>query len=209
MSASNREHLPVVLLLSLQKESWFDEMHLNLLSKLREHARVMEALSESVAISYLQDGKIVSVVVTDAALVNGKFRTVSRKLVEYAKGGGTVVFGGVVSSFARPDNMRSYFSDEWGLSWEMGSYHREVFSVNQWVLSIEGRERFSGLPSSYSMKAVHIKGADQKDSIYVGYDCTTESPIVFAKFGNGYVGWIGDVNAEDETSQVVKVMCGI
>lgn len=128
--------------------------------------------------------------------------------MEYAKGGGTVVFGGVVSSFARPDDMRSYFSHEWSLSWEMGSYHREVFSVNQWILSVEGRERFSGLPSSYSMKDVQIKGADQKDSIYVGHGGATESPIVFSKSGNGYVGWIGDVNTEDETIQVVKVMCG-
>jgi hypothetical protein len=209
MSASNRERLPVVLLLSLQKPSWFDEVHMNLLSKLREHARVMEALSESVAISYLQDGEILSVVVTDAALVDGKFERVSRQLVEYAKGGGTVVFGGIVSSFARPNDMRSYFSDQWGLSWEMGSCHREVFSVNQWVLSVEGRERFSGLPSSYSMKAVQIKGADQEDRVYVEHGGATESPIVFAKSGNGYVGWVGDINSEDETAQVVKVMCGI
>lgn len=208
MSAPNREDLPVVLLLSLQKESWFDEMLRDFLSTLREHARLMEGLSESVAISYLEDGAVTAVVVTDAALVNGGFKVVSQKLVEYAKGGGTVVFGGLVSNFARPLDMRSYFSDEWGLPWEMGSYHREDFSVNQCALSVEGRERFSGLPSSYSMKAVQIKGAAQKDRVYVGDD-RTESPIVFVKYGKGNVGWIGDVNAEDKTTSVVKVMCGI
>jgi hypothetical protein len=204
----NGGDLPVVLLLSLEKESWFEEMLSDLLSTLHKHARVIEAQSESVAVSHLEGGGVTAVVVTDAALVNGGFKGASKKLVKYAKGGGTVGFGGVVSCFARPLDMHSYFSDEWGIPWETGSYHRAVFSTNESALSVEGRECFSALPTSYSMKALQIQGVDQKDMVYVEDDCPTESPIVFAKYGKGNVGWIGDVNAENETTLVVKVLCG-
>ena len=130
MLAFNRDRLPVVLLLSLQKQSWCHGVYMGLLSGIREHARVMEATSESAAIPHLEDSAAHSVIVTDAAMVNGEFKNVSRKLVRYGKGGGIVVFAGLTSGLARPNNLKKYFCNEWGLAWEMGSYRREVFSVN-------------------------------------------------------------------------------
>ena len=37
----------------------------------------------------------------------------------------------------------------------------------------------------------------------------TEAGIVGAKIGAGYLAFVGDVNVEDETSQIIMVLCGL
>jgi len=36
-----------------------------------------------------------------------------------------------------------------------------------------------------------------------------QTPVAFTKIGDGSLGYIGDVNAEEESDNVVLAMCGI
>jgi len=38
---------------------------------------------------------------------------------------------------------------------------------------------------------------------------TSECPVAFAKVGDGWLGYIGDVNAEEESDNVVLGMLGL
>ena len=72
------------------------------------------------------------------------------------------------------------------------------------------------------MKAVHIQGAKLDDAVYITTpDSVVEStvfaptsahkweaPVVFTRFGHGYVGYVGDVNTEGGLTAVILAMCG-
>lgn len=72
------------------------------------------------------------------------------------------------------------------------------------------------------MKALHLNGVAQSDMLYIATDVsrleshvfaprpitnTKETPVAFTKFGQGHIGYIGDVNSEDETHHVILAMC--
>jgi len=72
------------------------------------------------------------------------------------------------------------------------------------------------------MKAVHIKESDLESAVYVTTPCSriesrvfvpesagkAQAPVVFTPYEDGYVGYIGDVNAELGSLGVVLAMCG-
>ncbi|KAI9032945.1 hypothetical protein DFJ74DRAFT_597421, partial [Hyaloraphidium curvatum] len=84
-------------------------------------------------------------------------------------------------------------------------------------------DRMPGLPERYSMKALHVDGAEADQRVYVPAEgAVTESrvfpvmpvtdkgeaPIAFAKVGEGYLGYVGDVNNETGTQRVILAMIG-
>jgi hypothetical protein len=123
-------------------------------------------------------------------------------------------------AFVRPLDIKPFFAKA-GLPWEAASYHRTTLSLNQAV--VKGRAA-SELPEQYSQKALAVKNVAPGD---VWYHTTTdlvmesrvfsptsvhslnESPAVLAKVGSGKLGYVGDVNAEEESNLVILAMCGI
>ena len=110
----------------------------------------------------------------------------------------------------------------WSLPWKTGAYNRTTFQLNP--SRPERLRKFSQLASSYSMKAVYIKGAPVTDHVYIttkesrieshvfaptSAQFTEQAPVIFTTLGKGYVGYIGDVNAEDLSTPVVLGMCNL
>lgn len=74
---------------------------------------------------------------------------------------------------------------------------------------------------SYSQKAVFLKNVNATDSIYApSSESRTQShvfqaetvdqdqaPVAFTKIGSGWLGYIGDVNNEEGSQNVVLAMC--
>ncbi|KAG7453095.1 uncharacterized protein BT62DRAFT_959370 [Guyanagaster necrorhizus] len=196
-----------ILLISLENEPFFEDIHKNLLTALRSKRRVVQALSADEAIQSLASPDLTGVFVTDPGIIRKKHNRVLTKLVNYTKDGGLVVFGGLFSSVIRPPEMDKFWSTAWGISWRMGSYRREMFYR-------QGNDTLKSskcLPASYSMKAVHLKGINSAAAVYKNRDQHGElqAPVVRMKFGMGYLGYLGDVNAEDESTKVVLAMLGL
>lgn len=158
--------------------------------------------------------------VTDAGIIASRNDAVSRKLSAYVRDGGTVVLGGVFSGHVGPDDMKTYISEQWDVPWETGSYYRTTLSLNQQAVN----RPTGGLPSSYSQKAVHLKNVDPDAAWYIATDDSVveslvpipgnrvellHTPVIFAKFGNGWLGYLGDVNGEVGTSAVALGMFGL
>ncbi|KAH6657237.1 hypothetical protein BKA67DRAFT_554651 [Truncatella angustata] len=76
----------------------------------------------------------------------------------------------------------------------------------------------SGLPSSYSQKAVFPTHVDLDTALYVASNRSVveslihlpgsgidllETSVAFTRVRNGWVGYVGDVNGEDGTNAVV------
>ena len=65
------------------------------------------------------------------------------------------------------------------------------------------------------MKAVHVQGAAIEDMVYITTSDSKiqshvfrpdsahnpeQAPVLFTAFGNGYIGYVGDVNQEEGTT---------
>ena len=81
----------------------------------------------------------------------------------------------------------------------------------------------AGLPAEYSQKAVFLKNVAKEAAVYLPsgssrtqslvfppaqVDCE-QTPVVFAHIGEGWLGYVGDVNNEAESQAVVLAMCGL
>ncbi|SJL04759.1 uncharacterized protein ARMOST_08129 [Armillaria ostoyae] len=198
-----------ILLLSLENEDSFDEIHAHFLSALRSKARVERALTQSEALTFLASSDLGGVFVTDPGITHKKHDSVLAKLVKYTKAGGLVVIGGLFSTFVSFVEMDKFWL-KWGQTWKMGSYHRETFYRNANNATVQVNP---SLADDYSMKAVYLKNVRPSAAMYKGseqnHDGDTETPVIHTKLGLGYLGYLGDVNAEQSSTNVLLSMLGL
>ncbi len=225
-AASAGEPLPRrnILILSLEKEPWLDETYTQLHSAFRVNANVTEVQSPGAAFTALAATPRPHVVlVSDGAITCPEHARVLSTLVEYARAGGTVVLGTDFSNHFPLSAGRSFFG-AWGLPWDLGSYHRTTFAVNPDGVPVPLDA--SALASTFSMKALHVKGAAREHTVYlptaeshvqslvffpqpITGELAQESPVVFARIGEGHLGYVGDVNGEQGSTRVLIEMCGV
>ena len=139
--------------------------------------------------------------------------------LSYICTGGVLIFMGLFSSFARPPDIKSLFS-RLDLPWESGGYHRSTFKLNREMTHVDK----SSMAMSYSQKALHLANVTFDDAVYLPTDDSvvesivfgprhvgdrTQTPAAFTKVGEGRIGYVGDVNNEDETTPLVLGMCGL
>ncbi|KAJ7084842.1 hypothetical protein B0H15DRAFT_383077 [Mycena belliarum] len=196
-----------VLQLSLAPEGFFDGVLDHTLAALRARITVSVARSASQAFDLLASPDLTAVFVTDPGIVEPKHIALRAKLVAYAKAGGSVVIGGMFSSFVTPPKLNSFFREAWGLQWATGSYHRVVCTLNP------GNETVQQNPSllpSYSMKAVLLKHIGAGMALYTDpYNSAFEAPACQTKVGLGRLGYVGDVNGEQGSTNVILAMLGV
>ncbi|KAL0575379.1 hypothetical protein V5O48_006592 [Marasmius crinis-equi] len=207
-----------IMLVSLQNEDWFHEMYGHVFSALREKVQIKQALTSDTAFSYLASPDLVGVLITDYGVADANHATLLRKLVDYAKAGGLVVAG---ANFSNHMTGARAFFQPWGFQWQKGSYHRTTFQKNSAAGIVESNP---SLPQTYNAKALHLTGLAQANAVYLPapdaqvqslvFPATSvrnfeESPVVHAKVGKGYLGYIGDVNAEKDTTSILFAMLGL
>ncbi|KAK4543012.1 hypothetical protein LTR36_006010 [Oleoguttula mirabilis] len=212
---------PNIVLLSLEKQPWFDEMFKPLLGALKAGADIEEITDPAAARqAFARTPRPSAVLATDQGLTVSTRISLLHDARSYVRSsGGTLLFMGSFPSFTRPSDVKTLF-DALGLPWESGDYYRTTFTVNL------GMSHFStaGLTPSYSQKALHLANVAIGDAVYLPSDSSrtqsmvfapervgdlTQTPAAFGQAGRGKVGYIGDVNAEAETTAVVLAMCGI
>lgn len=201
---------PSVLLISLDKNSFFDQMYSRVLAKLRFKAKVMQVTHIASAMQHLSVAhRYVAAAVTDPEVMEKRFVAIHEKLVDYARTGGAVVVGFHCSNFVQFDDLTSFFKDTWSVNWTSGDYTRSEFLLNPRANPAFLSCRTPDLPQQYSMKTLHLGRTRVEERIYISSPSSTQSPAVFTKYSNGYLGWIGDVNTEDGTTEVLLTMCGV
>ncbi|KAG6827821.1 hypothetical protein H0H92_010337 [Tricholoma furcatifolium] len=195
-----------VLLLALDGDVT-EDYKLPTISALEAETVVKKALTTNNALVHLASPKLKAVFVADAAIAHSSNARVLTKLVEYARGGGSVVIGGSFSSWINPAEMGDFFK-AWGLNWKRGSYHRADFTLNTSHNVV--KKSSLPLPDSYSMKALQVQGFEPSGAIYRETGASAlESPVVQSLVGKGRVGYIGDVNWEGGSIALLLAMLGL
>lgn len=217
--------LPIILVLSLEKESWHSEMTGRLHTLIRSRAKLVEAETKQAAYAALSTG-INAVLVSDAGITKRKHRELANALVAYTKDGGTVLLGCLMSSFSTPPDFNRMMSSVWSLPWRSGSYSREDSPLNE--AASTDRIRGAGLPKMINVKAVYLQHVSAEDKIYARGERITprtmtqqlleqyeeedesgQAAVAFGSVGKGYLGWIGDVNSEEELDPVYLALLGL
>lgn len=197
-------------------------MYKHLLSALNEHAGAVSETSTVVdSTTFLASTNPKAILITTAAFAKRKYHKLQTTVVEYAQAGGTVILCGQFCNMISPPVMDAFFQSTWSLPWKFGDYHRTTFKLNP--LRAERLRNTTALKDPYSIKAVHIKGAAPEDAVYISTEDSrvqsmvfpstsahnpAQAPVLFTSVGSGYLGYIGDVNAEEETTSVILTMCG-
>jgi hypothetical protein len=219
--ASEAVAKPQILLISLNCQSWFDETYDSLLAGLESKASIQRAKRAGSAIRRLSEQPLPSaVLITDEALTKKKNAHVWEAVLQYVRQGGTSVVMGHFSSFVPPLKMKPFFAKA-GLPWEVGSYHRTTVVLNREAVGDDNVA--AALPLSYSQKALFAKNVAPADAWYrpdedsvvesrvfppTSVNNVGESPVVLARVGDGRLGYVGDVNAEQGTDAAILAMCG-
>lgn len=224
---------PEILFLSLAFVPIFDELYDDLITRIAEKATIKRIKTSSAAHTYLDALTLTNpnegtnspraILLTDNALTKSQNQPILDKVLAYARAGGTVVVGFHLCSFTRMDAFDRFFNQGCGLPWKSGDYHREDFEYNSFAgsgLALEGGGSGGGdatpMPGPYSMKALHVKDAQGVERVFVpvgeaGTSRNGQAPVAGTKMGDqgGRLFYIGDVNAEITSTQVVLALCGL
>ena len=210
--------LPQAILLAVR-----DESYSGLVDAMAAKATIQRAAKPRNAVTYLTNNTPSAVLITDPAIVTRKpaCTAVSEKVIDYVRGGGTAVLATHFSCFVPPLDLNRWFRTSWNLPWQSGDYHRTTVYLNS---ECRGRHLDPvGLPDEYSQKALFLKNVAKDAAVYLPssnsriesavfapdpVDCE-QTPVVFAKVGEGWLGYVGDVNNETESQTVVLAMCGL
>ncbi|OBZ73326.1 hypothetical protein A0H81_07173 [Grifola frondosa] len=207
-----------ILLISLLKESWIDEVYSQLYSGLHKNAIVHEAKGIKAANKFLSASPPPdAVLVTDAAIQERKHAALLEHLVEYVRVGGRVVLCVQFSNHFEPKHAPSFFQ-HWGMPWDIGSYHRTTFALNP--TGAPSRSPAGALPVIQHEDAALEECPERGGSVcpdgLILRRVTSirtrpdhgrglhEYPAVFARLGSGFLGYVGDVNGEQPTIRLVS-----
>lgn len=146
----------------------------------------MEAQASSTANDILSSPtastNLKAVLVVDSSILEARHRDVAKKVVAYARSGGTVIFG--TSNFigwAAPDKLDAFFGKIWGISWRQSSYHSGSHTLNP---SISTAERLGmaggGLVKSFGTKATYLKGVSKEETVYFS-STAGQTAVAFSK----------------------------
>lgn len=177
----------------------------------------MQALNAQEALRHLADTNLKSVLVADEGIIESENSEVLSSLIGWVNAGGIAVVGYLFPAFTNPSEFNRFFK-KWGLPWKMGNYHRTTFVLNPSIPQLSSHS--ANLTTSYSMKAVHLKGVNAEDILYApAEDSRVESrvfgpspvdlshvPAACTRIGDGFLGYIGDVNAEEGSTGVILAM---
>ncbi|KAJ4494355.1 hypothetical protein C8R41DRAFT_829828 [Lentinula lateritia] len=208
---------PNILVLGLMNEDYLSDLFSPLMSSMRAVATVKSVTRIKEAKAILSSNTPPTAVLSiDAAPTQSKYRSLNEQLVRYARAGGVVVFGCNFSNHFSFDTAERFFR-AWGVPWELGHYHRTTVYLN--ADGVQGMD-LTGLESSYSVKALNLTQVLPTSAVYSpSQDSRTQShvfaatsvdtsqtPAAYSAIGDGYLGYTGDVNAEEPTTKVIMAM---
>ncbi|KAG6101667.1 hypothetical protein E4U31_003612 [Claviceps sp. LM219 group G6] len=210
-----------ILAISLAHQFYFDDMFEPLITAIKSKAKFTQVKDANSALQQLsQQPSPTAVLITDEALTLGQYKHVWSAVLQYIRSGGKAVIMGTFTGHVKPPNMKPFFAQA-DLPWECGSYHRTTVVLNSAVIE---KGLAAKLPAQYSQKAVAVKNVAPNDAWYMANDDSViesmvfaptsakafgESPVTFASVGDGKLGYIGDVNAEQGSNAVTLAMCGL
>lgn len=201
------------------------------LDKIRKFANIQAAFDTQEALDLLGQDKVPkAILITDDAIMEPENEEVSKRVVEYARNGGTVILGLAFAYYAMFEEFDHYMSEHWGLPWRGSNFGSENFAINISATGPPGKEWLKGLQAFYHQESSYLGGVDDNACWYLPapypycpeedgteeewrakaewVSWSPETPVAFAPYGKGYLGYTGDENQLESTDAIVLSMLG-
>ncbi|KAH7304688.1 hypothetical protein B0I35DRAFT_444750 [Stachybotrys elegans] len=180
-----------------------NELLRGLVSQVTAKVSLEWATTQESALSLLTQRQPLSVIlITDAALT--RRRKVWDAVIDQILQGATAVITGFFSTMSTSGEFDRFFA-RLGLPWEKGSYYRATMQLNR--NAVDHRVACH-LPFSCNQKVVYVKNVDSS-AVWYTDGSSSEAGIAFAQVGKGRLGYIGDVNFQQESHIIALAMCGL
>ena len=213
-----------ILIVSLEKEDYTDEIYAQFYQALQKNATLTEVKQPRAVHAKLSTTpRPNAVILSDPALAHTKHQKLLTTLIDYVRAGGTAVAALQFSTHLKPAQTRPFFA-RWGVPWERGAYYRMTTALNS--AGVPAPPRKDALLPAVSAKALNVKNAPREHAVYLptaqshveshvyAPDPVTgamaqESPAVWTRVREGYLGYVGDVNGEQGSTRLILEMCGV
>lgn len=210
---------PRILIIALDKVEEFDDMYSHMVDALSETSRLQRTSRAATVIRILKEDPPAAVLVVDPGVVKSSNKFAFKAIREYIAQGGTTVFAAYFVSMISPAEMNRMWQ-RFDLSWHYGDFHRT--DTGRWSKHMKMPKT---LPLAYSQKAVHLQSVHYNTAIWTyrtvpGFEPSLDAPstkrthtkqcaAVLFPYGAGRLGYVGDVNAEQDSTAVIGHMCGV
>lgn len=220
MAASTAQILYLRLGLDHQLDI-FDDLYRTIRTRIDSLAPTVEAKTMKEAQSLLSTQSFKAILAVDGGIAVRRNNALQQQLATYVRSGGTLIFCCIFSSFVRSTNMLKLW-ENFELPWKRGDYHRTTFYLSQRMKNVLGSQRAAGLEREYSAKALHLENVPTDSKVYVPLEQSrlesrvwapspvdqSQTPAAFHKYGNGWLGYIGDVNNETGSQSLLMALLG-
>lgn len=198
--------MSAVLMICLKKQPWFESSYDHLIRAIRR--RAILDLIETPAALFLHIGIDLpilptSILIADECLSKPQYWNLWEDVVAYVKQGGTAVFMGTFATNVMPGDMEKLFSFA-GLPWAMNEIEEGAFLLNGNAMDATDAA-FWQLPRTHHHQALTLSGVAPSDAWYTS--CSRGTAVAMADIGRGRLGYVGDVDAEEDTNAIIIAMC--
>lgn len=206
-----------ILVLSFEGFSFSSrQLYQQLLPKLLSRATLHESTSVADALSYIAVGWPSTILVSDPfiTLETDEAQRLLDAVVRHTKQGCITVFMGFFSSTVQYPRFDHILKHGFDLPWRVGAY---TSGTNRLMNPESNLLRRAGLIPSFYTKALYLKKVPTSHTIYSGPNSGTHTPYSHSSSGTAYaayanvefgkLGYIGDVNFEEEPERLILAMC--
>ncbi|KAL9112302.1 MAG: hypothetical protein Q9227_003420 [Pyrenula ochraceoflavens] len=202
---------PTVLLISLEKEDLLRELFADHLNALSTHAKTVEATTKKEALTLLKQ-KPLAAICTDAAITKPKNVNFAWQVASYANSGGFVVFAGLFALRTTRDEFDELMKTVFQQSWRMGHCEDDYCTfnsncANEIVMVDEATKQYV---KEVKVKAAFLRHVREIDQLYMPKTYAQGgTPVAMTDLGNGWVGFVGDMQGCEELVAPVLALSGL
>lgn len=135
----------------------------------------------------------------------GSNEAIFKRLVELIETGSTVVLGGGFINAVKPEHLNKFFADL-GLSWKIGDKCGEI-QIHRGAALDDRVKAGARFLDSMIARTCLLRDVDLADVWYSSEPLSEgEVSVAFANIKKGHLGFVGDIDGEKATRDVVKAM---
>lgn len=196
---------PKVLALVLESEPQFNDLHAGLINSIAPRTVFARVSDCQTALAELSRTPLSTVILAaDGAIT--RHQAVREKVLDRLHAGATVILAGQFSSLVN-DGQFDRLMSNLGLPWKRGNYERS--NLRLWRNAVGNAALCEKLPPVYSAKAVFLRNVAPTGAWYTSEHDQGQVAVALARVGQGRLGYVGDVNGEILSNDVVLALCGL
>ena len=211
--------LPQVLLLILGEEDEFDDKYATLVSEINTRYTTIRKTTTDDGYNYLLTNEP-SAIFVDGGIIRKQNQHLQRVLARYINCGGTMILSSLV--YSTTTNLQPLLQSlfrTFTLYWNVTGVHSAIYKLNDVVGPTFGSQAMATLKKRYRLKCIYLRDTPIFSRVYTPaarppisdlfspYELE-ESPAVFARYGLGFFGFIGDVRNETGSQALTLAMLG-